>query len=119
MLPCDQQQLKPFLKSCGYAPKKDVKFIPVSGLTGDNLQKPVASGTCPWWEELYKAGENNTAEATLISCLDALHIEGRDPAAPLRIPVLDRYHDRGTIALGKVESGTVKAGTKVSERESE
>jgi peptide chain release factor subunit 3 len=107
-------KLKPFLKSCGYAPKKDVKFIPVSGLTGDNLKNAVAPSTCPWWEALYKAGENNTAEPTLISCLDALHIEGRDPAAPLRIPVLDRYHDRGTVALGKVESGQVKVGQKVT-----
>lgn len=38
---------------------------------------------------------------------------GRDPAAPLRIPVLDRYHDRGTVALGKVESGSVRVGMKV------
>ncbi len=106
-------KLKPFLKSCGYAPKKDVKFIPVSGLTGDNLQNVVKASTCPWWEGLYKAAENNTSEATLISCLDALHIEGRDAAAPLRIPVLDRYHERGTIALGKVESGSVKVGQKV------
>jgi len=106
-------KLKPFLKSCGYAPKKDVKFIPVSGLMGDNLQKPVAASTCPWWEGLYKTAEHNTAEPTLISCLDALHIEGREPSAPLRIPVLDRYHDRGTISLGKVESGSVKVGQKV------
>ncbi|GAB5033106.1 elongation factor tu [Nannochloropsis oceanica] len=106
-------KLKPFLKSCGYAPKKDVKFIPVSGLTGDNIQKPVAASTCPWWEGLYVAGEHNTAEPTLISCLDALCIEGREPSAPLRIPVLDRYQDRGTISLGKVESGSVKVGQKV------
>ena len=107
-------KLKPFLKSCGYAPKKDVKFIPVSGLTGDNLQKPVAASTCPWWEGLYQSGEHNTAEPTLISCLDALHIDGRDSTALLRIPVLDRYHDRGTIALGKVESGSVRVGQKVT-----
>lgn len=107
-------KLKPFLKSCGYAPKKDVKFVPVSGLTGDNLQKPVAASTCPWWEGLYQSGEHNTAEPTLISCLDALHIDGRDSTALLRIPVLDRYHDRGTIALGKVESGSVRVGQKVT-----
>ena len=35
------------------------------------------------------------------------------PAAPLRIPVLDRYHDRGVVAMGKVESGTLRAGQKV------
>jgi peptide chain release factor subunit 3 len=60
----------------------------------------VPASRCAWWSELYKAGEHSTQEPTLISCLDALHIVGRDPAAPLRIPVLDRYHDRGTVALG-------------------
>jgi peptide chain release factor subunit 3 len=31
----------------------------------------------------------------------------------LRCPVLDRYTDRGTIALSKVEQGTLKLGMKV------
>lgn len=73
-----------------------------TGLTGDNILRPVTSTVCPWWEGLYKAGENNTSEGTLVSTLDALHIAGRDPNAPLRIPVLDRYYDRGTVVLGKV-----------------
>ena len=41
-------------------------------------------------------------------------MKGRDPLAPVRIPVLDRYTDRGTIAMGKVESGTIRSGTKVN-----
>src|SRR6478672_1956418 len=30
-------KLKPFLKQCGYAIKKDVRFIPISGRFGDNV----------------------------------------------------------------------------------
>jgi peptide chain release factor subunit 3 len=41
-------------------------------------------------------------------------IKDRDPNAPLRIPVLDRYTDRGTIAMGKVESGVIRPGMKVT-----
>jgi peptide chain release factor subunit 3 len=31
-------KLKPFLRSCGYAVKKDVMFVPLSGLTGANVK---------------------------------------------------------------------------------
>jgi translation elongation factor EF-1alpha len=75
--------------------------------------RQVPATACPWWQGLYQAGENNTSEPTLIACLDQLHITGRDAAAPLRIPVLDRFHDRGTVSLGKVESGTIRVGQKV------
>jgi hypothetical protein len=40
--------------------------------------------------------------------------DNRDPSGPLRCPVLDRYTDRGTIALSKVEQGTLRAGSKVT-----
>ncbi|CAN0515889.1 unnamed protein product [Laminaria digitata] len=48
-------------------------------------------------------GENNTAEGTLLELLDKLHMDDRHPERPLRVPVLDRYNDRGTMVLGKVE----------------
>lgn len=35
--------------------------------------------------------------------LDKLHMDDRHPLKPLRVPVLDRYNDRGTMVLGKVE----------------
>ena len=44
-------KLKPFLKSCGYLIKKEVKFIPISALTGANLKDPVSPADCPWWEK--------------------------------------------------------------------
>mmetsp|Transcript_13229 Transcript_13229/g.15567 ORF Transcript_13229/g.15567 Transcript_13229/m.15567 type:complete len:606 (-) Transcript_13229:136-1953(-) len=107
------KKLRPFLKSCGFTIKKEVKFMPISGLSGANVIDPVDVSVCPWWSKCVAAGENNTTAATLVSQLDAIKIDGRDPTAPLRMPVLDRYTDRGTIAMGKVESGTIRPGMKV------
>lgn len=107
-------KLRPFLKGCGFKIKKEVKFIPISGLNGANVKDEVDSSICDWWGPLWKSGENNTSQPTLMSLLDTLEMKGRDADAPVRIPVLDRYTDRGTIAMGKVESGTVRPGMKVT-----
>ena len=108
------KKLKPFLKKCGFTIKREVKFLPISGLGGANVMKEVDPAECSWWKKMYTAGENNTTCPTLVSLLDSLEIAGRDAAAPLRIPVLERYSDRGTIAMGKVESGVVRPGMKVT-----
>lgn len=107
-------KLRPFLKGCGYKIKREVKFMPLSGLNGTNVKDEVDASVCPWWGPMWKAGENNTDKPTLMSLLDSLQMKGRDPNAPVRIPVLDRYTDRGTIAMGKVESGTIRPGMKVT-----
>ncbi|KAF4037408.1 Elongation factor Tu C-terminal domain [Phytophthora infestans] len=95
-------KLRPFLRMCGFAVKRDVSFIPVSGLHGDNVKLRVDTSKAPWYE-----GES------LISHMDTLHIANRNPDGPTRVPILDRYAERGTIALGKVESGILKTGRKV------
>jgi peptide chain release factor subunit 3 len=107
-------KLRPYLKSCGYTIKTEVKFLPISGLSGANVKDEVDKKECPWWSECVKAGDNNTNKSTLLGLLDSLELSGRDPTAPLRIPVLDRYTDRGTIAMGKVESGVIRPGMKVT-----
>ena len=106
-------KLKPFLKGCGYKIKKEVKFIPISGLVGSNVIDEVDSAECDWWKPAYSKGENNTTASTLIGLIDSLNFVDRDADASVRIPVLDRYSDRGTIAMGKVESGTIREGMKV------
>lgn len=106
--------LRPFLKQCGFRIKQEVKFIPVSGLTGANIQDEVATSECLWWGNYVAAGENNTFASTLIGLLDSLQIEKRDPKATLRISVLDRYRDSGTIIMGKVESGTITVGKMIT-----
>jgi peptide chain release factor subunit 3 len=107
-------KLRPFLKGCGFFIKKEVKFIPISGLAGSNVLDEVKESECKWWKKCWQNGDNNTKAATLLGLLDSLEIVGRDSTAPLRIPVLDRYTDRGTIAMGKVESGIIRPGMKVT-----
>jgi len=43
-----------------------------------------------------------------------MEIPKRNPQGPLRIPILDKMNDRGVIVFGKVESGTVEIGTKIT-----
>jgi peptide chain release factor subunit 3 len=60
-------KLRPFLKSCGYLVKKEVKFIPISGLSGANVKDEVDPSICPWWKESCAKKENNTSSPTLLS----------------------------------------------------
>lgn len=106
-------KIRPFLRSCGYTIKREVKFIPISGLTGANVKDEVSKTDCPWWSQSVAKAENNTDVPTLIGLLNSLEMQDRRPEDPVRVPVLDRYSDRGTIAMGKVESGTVRPGQKV------
>jgi peptide chain release factor subunit 3 len=63
----------------------------------------VPKGVCNWY-----------SGPTLLEILDALDLPPRDPEGPLRIPVLDKMKDRGTVMFGKIESGTVKLGDQLS-----
>jgi len=101
-------KLKPYLKSCGFVIKNEVKFVPISALKGDNVQRIVATEDCPWWAAKVAAGEHNTTTPTLLSTLDAVRCTGRNPDGPLRMPCLDRYIERGCVVLGKIESGTLR-----------
>lgn len=106
-------KLKPYLKQCGYVIKKDIKFVPISGLSGDNVLKEVDSTKCPWWKEMYTSGAHNTFTPTLMATLDSLEPSNRDAHGPLRVTCIDRYFERGTVVLGKVESGTLRVGEEV------
>jgi len=108
------KKIRPYLKGCGFVIKREVKFIPISGLKGDNVKDEVDPAVCPWWKKSWQNGDNNTRSSTLISLLDSLEMSGRDSKAPLRVPILNRYTDRGTIAMGKVESGMLRTGMKVT-----
>lgn len=107
-------KLKPYLKQVGYVIKTEVKFIPISGLSGDNVLNEVKEATCNWWKPMYSSGANNTTTATLIGTLDALRLSGRIADGPLRIPCLDRYYETGTVVMGKVESGSLRMGDEIT-----
>lgn len=92
-----QDKLTPYLRKCGFNPKTDLFYIPVSGLTGAFLRDPCLDEQCSWY-----------SGPALIPHLDGITPVSRMAEGPLRIPVVDKYKDMGTIVLGKVESGSVK-----------
>ena len=65
-------ELRPFLKGCGFKIKKEVKFMPISGLNGANVKDEVDPIQCPWWSKTWRGGDNNTDKPTLIGLLDSL-----------------------------------------------
>lgn len=42
-----KEKLVPFLKKVGFNPRKDIHFMPCSGLTGANLKEPAEH--CSWY----------------------------------------------------------------------
>lgn len=89
------------LKLVGYNLSK-ISFIPVSGWKGDNLFKK--SENMPW----YKG-------PTLAETLDLFEPPEKPLGKPLRIPIQDVYSITGvgTVPVGRVETGVLKANQKV------
>ncbi|XP_058221185.1 uncharacterized protein LOC131331318 isoform X1 [Rhododendron vialii] len=94
-----ESKMTPFLKSSGYNVKKDVQFLPISGLIGSNLITRVDKRVCSWWNG-----------PCLFEALDAVEVPLRDPKGPFRLPIIDKFKDMGTVVMGKVESGSVSEG---------
>lgn len=98
-----KEDLMPFILSVGYK-EEDLFWVPISGLHGINIKDRVEPKLCSW----YKG-------PSLLEILDELPVENRDPNGPLRIPILDKMKDATKMIIhGKVESGTVKLGDKLS-----
>ena len=74
--------------------KRQVHWIPISALKGHNVKERMPSGLAPWAAKC-------CGGMSLIEKLDATKVGGRNPDAPLRMPVLDRYTDRGLVVMGK------------------
>eukprot|EP00921_Rhytidocystis_pertsovi_P009023 GHVQ01014601.1.p1 GENE.GHVQ01014601.1~~GHVQ01014601.1.p1 ORF type:complete len:361 (+),score=28.03 GHVQ01014601.1:1858-2940(+) len=104
-----EKKLTPYLRSCGYNPAKDIFFVPISGLTGQNLMHHVQDKT----QKVYckQASWYSQDQWTLWQLFDNLTPPERDECGPVRIPLLDGFKDNGTMAVGKVESGTVLPNT--------
>jgi len=89
------------LTECGYDVEKNVVVIPISGLHGDNV---VSRDKAPSWY----------SGPSLIESLNEIELINRNPEAAIRVPILDKMRDRGQIVFGKVESGTLRMGDKLS-----
>ena len=93
------KQLRPFIHRCGFDVEKNVKWIPISGLTGENLCLPLDKHKCDWYEG-----------PDLIQLMDTIELPKRDEKAPVRLSILDRYKENSVYIMGKLESGTIKYG---------
>merc|ERR1719189_1606572 len=85
---------------------KKAKFIPISGLAGDNLIEK--STNMPWF---FGDKKKDTAK-TLLEALDAILPPKRPTDKPLRLPLQDVYKIQGigTVPVGRVETGILKPG---------
>lgn len=98
-----QSELLKFLKGAGYDPKKHITFLPLSGQTGINVKDRMKEDLFP----TYKGG-------SLFDVLDELDVKNPYSDCSLRIPIIDKFKDRGNqVFLGKIESGTLKKGDKI------
>eukprot|EP01055_Gregarina_sp_Pseudo9_P000665 Gregarina_sp_Pseudo_9__664@NODE_1422_length_1615_cov_25_192893_g1320_i0_p1_GENE_NODE_1422_length_1615_cov_25_192893_g1320_i0NODE_1422_length_1615_cov_25_192893_g1320_i0_p1_ORF_typecomplete_len489_score162_84GTP_EFTU/PF00009_27/4_5e47GTP_EFTU_D3/PF03143_17/6_1e28MMR_HSR1/PF01926_23/0_00084FeoB_N/PF02421_18/2_1e02FeoB_N/PF02421_18/0_014GTP_EFTU_D2/PF03144_25/1_2e03GTP_EFTU_D2/PF03144_25/0_009AIG1/PF04548_16/0_15_NODE_1422_length_1615_cov_25_192893_g1320_i0881554 len=97
------KKLTPYLKSCGFNPAKDLHFLPMSGLSGHNIQEHVSDPKSKLHEP--KASWYGLDKPTLFQLLGTAEPPKRDPLLPLRIPLLAGHKDNGVVAVGKVESG--------------
>lgn len=95
-------ELSQLLKIVGYKPD-NVIFIPMSAFKGDNISKH--SENTPW----YKG-------PTLLEALNLLTEPEKPTNLPLRLPIQDVYSISGigTVPVGRVETGVMKKGMKVS-----
>jgi len=93
-----KNELTGYLEKVGYK-KDNFQFIPISGWHGDNMIEK--SDNLKW----YKG-------PTLLEALDAIVPPKRPSDKPLRLPLQDVYKigGIGTVPVGRVETGTLKAG---------
>ncbi|KAH9829737.1 Elongation factor 1-alpha [Teratosphaeria destructans] len=102
-----------FIKKVGYNPKT-VPFVPISGFNGDNMIE--ASSNCPWYKGWEKETKTKSTGKTLLEAIDSIDPPSRPSDKPLRLPLQDVYKigGIGTVPVGRVETGTIKAGMVVT-----
>ena len=93
-----KKEVSEYLEKVGY--KTDtMNFVPISGFNGDNLLE--RSTNMPWY-----------TGPTLTEALDSFKQPKRPILKPLRLPLQDVYKigGIGTVPVGRVETGVLKAG---------
>ena len=94
-----KKDLIPFLKSLEYDVENEVVFLPLSGLLGENLDEPVSSHKCPWYEGPY-----------LLQALNEVKLPERNIGKPFRMPILEKYKENSVYIMGKIEQGILRVG---------
>lgn len=97
-----KEKLTPYLKKCGFQLGKDTYFMPCSGFTGAFIKDPVDESVCPWFRG-----------PCFIEYLDSLPTFNRTVNGAVRMPLIDKYKDMGTVVMGKIESGMIRLNDKL------
>merc|ERR1712179_438635 len=109
------KEVSNYVKKIGYNPK-GVAFVPISGWHGDNmLEESVNMKWYKGWTRETKEGGKQSGK-TLFEALDAVNKPTRPSDKALRLPLQDVYKigGIGTVPVGRVETGTIKAGMVVT-----
>jgi translation elongation factor EF-1alpha len=100
-----RQQMGAFLAAAGF-PAADVSFVPVAGLSGENLTTPVSDERAAWYEG-----------PTLLAELDGTRAATRRVDAPLRMTVSEIGRGgagaSSVSVTGRIEAGGVQPGDAV------
>lgn len=108
------KEVSSYVKKIGYNPKA-IPFIPISGWHGDNMVEKTPNMT--WFKGWAKeTKEGKFSGFTLFEALDAIIPPSRPSDKALRLPLQDVYKigGIGTVPVGRVETGQIKAGMVVT-----
>eukprot|EP00761_Pharyngomonas_kirbyi_P010805 gb/GECH01010828.1/.p1 GENE.gb/GECH01010828.1/~~gb/GECH01010828.1/.p1 ORF type:complete len:469 (+),score=121.14 gb/GECH01010828.1/:1-1407(+) len=98
-----KKKITPFLKGVGFNPKTDLYFLPGSGLTGKGLTDRIPEEECSWYQG-----------KCLLETLEDMPPPARLLDSPVRLPITDRYKEKGVVIHGKLESGVIKTNDKLT-----
>jgi elongation factor 1-alpha len=96
------EEVKTHAAQAGW-PVDKVRFLPIAALPGDNIIKKSEKMT--WW-----AGDN------LLEAINKFDVPSKPTNLPLRLPIQDVYNITGigVVPVGRVETGVMKIGDKVT-----
>jgi len=97
-----KEQVSGLLKTVGFKPD-EIMFIPTASLLGENIVKK--SDKMPWY-----------TGPTLVEAINKLKEPEKPTQLPLRLPIQDVYNITGigVVPVGRVETGIMKVGDKVT-----
>lgn len=107
-------EMKKHIKKIGFDPAA-TPIIPLSGWHGDNMLE--GSTNMPWYKGCEVTRKSGTKKCvTLLDAIDSLDEPVRLSDKPLRLPIQDVYKigGIGTVPVGRIETGILKAGTVVN-----
>ena len=121
------KETKNFIKKIGFNPDT-IPFVPISGFNGDHMisesadMKANISPNAPWYKgwtkTITKDGKKETVVGgvSLQDAIDDVTPPKRPTDKPLRLPLQDVYKigGIGTVPVGRIETGVLKAGMVVT-----